>query len=573
MMNKILILFVLILFITGCETQTTTTSPSLRGVTRIKPTTPVPSSVSQHALVIGNSRYDYSQLRNTVNDATDIAQVLRTMDFQVTFKTNLNQRDMDNDIRDFGRRLSENQGVGLFYYSGHGARANGENYLIPIDNNRIGDERDLPYYAISANKILKTMQDARNHVNIIVLDACRDNPYKGIGKSANRGLARMESPSGSIIAFATTAGKIASDVSQNNRNGLYTSHLIGALKKAKQTNQRIDDMFMAVNEAVTRESGGAQEPWQQDSLKRPFCFGGCQEAKENAEIVRLRREKKDAERRAARLAAEIKAKENDQESIHVQQDFTMVVTQTRSRALLVGIDEYEAGYGAQSRGSKEDVRNMQRFIQKVWGYKNSEIKVLVDSKATKKAILRAFDNWLINGTRPGDRVFFYFGGHGHRILDKSGDEDDGYDETIIPVDGIQDHDSSIILDDDIAVRLKHLRGREVMMIVDSAFSGTITDGLARKKPNMLTYSASAANQVAFEDVENPDGGGVFTHIFLKGVEKQLADANHDGRITHAELLKYLQRESQAYCDRTKQCGAIPQLEIKPEKLGEDILTW
>jgi len=306
-MKKILTLIFLIFTLSGCET-TTDPSRSDRGLTRLKPSSTTPTKFSQHALVIGNAGYDYAKLRNTINDATDIAKTLREIGFQVTLKTNLNQRDMDNAIRQFGQRLSKNQGVGLFYFSGHGARAEGKNYLLPIDNSRIGSEMDLQYYAISANKVLKTMQKAINHINILILDACRDNPYRGVSKTINRGLARMDSPSGSIIAFATASGQTASDVSQNNRNGLFTSYLIKGLKRAYQTHQRIDDVFMAVSDAVTQESGGKQEPWQQDSLKKPFCFGGCpderlrlaaaakqkaeaqQQAQQSAEIERLKQE-------------------------------------------------------------------------------------------------------------------------------------------------------------------------------------------------------------------------------------------------------------------------------------------
>ncbi len=285
------------------------------------------------------------------------------------------------------------------------------------------------------------------------------------------------------------------------------------------------------------------------------------------------------------------------------------------RALLIGIDEYK--YVSPLRGSKEDVRAMKRFIQKVWHYKKSQIKVLLDSKATKKAILRAFDNWLIKGTRAGDRAFFYYSGHGYYVWDKSGDEDDGYDETICPVDTSLDS-SSMILDDEIEQRLKRLKNRRVTVIVDACHSGTVTRGLELKKSkrdlmvqktpvfksrsrglkqkpkefygftrslkpdgfvaseaNIIAYSAVAPNQVALVDVENPYGG-VFTHNFIKGVEKKLADANHDGKITHAELLEYTQVQSQAYCDRKpRQCkdGALtPQLSAPAKSLGEDVRT-
>lgn len=264
-----------ILLINACVTQATLDG---RGLQRLPPTpisTPINTNTAQVALVIGNGKYDYKPLRNTINDATDMKTVLESIGFKVIFKTNLNQGGMDKALRQFGSLLSKTKGVGFFYYAGHGARSGGHNYLIPIDNNRITVEDDLEYYAIDANKVLSTMQKARDNVNIIVLDACRDNPYVGASRSLKRGLTQMESPRGSIISFATSEGKTASDLSKNGRNGLFTSHLITALKIAYQTHQRVDDMFMAVNNAVTKESNGKQEPWQQDSLRIPFCFGGC----------------------------------------------------------------------------------------------------------------------------------------------------------------------------------------------------------------------------------------------------------------------------------------------------------
>ena len=285
------------------------------------------------------------------------------------------------------------------------------------------------------------------------------------------------------------------------------------------------------------------------------------------------------------------------------------------RALLIGIDEYQ--YVSPLRGSKEDVAAMKKFIKKVWGYKNYQIKVLVDRQATKKAILRAFDNWLIKGTKRGDRVLFYYSGHGYYVWDTSGDEDDGYDETLCPVD-TNLNSSSMILDDEMEQRLKRLKNRRVTVIVDACHSGTVTRGLELKKKkkdlivlktpvfnsrsrgikqkpkefsgfskslkpdgfvasegNLVAYSAVAPNQVALVDVEKPYGG-VFTHNFIKGVEKKLADANHDGKITHAELLEYTRAQSQAYCDRNRrQCkaGALsPQLAAPAKSLGADVRT-
>jgi hypothetical protein len=275
------------------------------------------------------------------------------------------------------------------------------------------------------------------------------------------------------------------------------------------------------------------------------------------------------------------------------------------RALLVGIDTYE--YVTPLRGSKNDVKDMRRFIQKVWGYQSSEIRTLLDKEATRENILNTFDEWLIKGTKRGDRVFFYYSGHGYYVYDEDGDEDDGYDETLCPVE-TQITANTMILDDEIQERLQRLKGRQVTVVIDACHSGSVTKNLAQRSAmpiikipvlksqrvfgppkslsrsmnaegfissegNVIAYSAVAPNQVALVDIEHPYRG-VFTHRFIQGVEKKRADSNHDGQVSHAELLEYTRRESQAYCERHKeQCTAgvlSPQLEAKPEILTKDV---
>ncbi|MCK5718188.1 MAG: caspase family protein, partial [Thiomargarita sp.] len=268
--------FLSVLFIlSACNIQTADTVQE-RGIV---PLLSNDTSTIQHyqALVIGNNQYDYSPLQNPVNDATDMARVLSEMGFEVTLKTNVKQKAMDKAINTFGRHLSENKGVGLFYFAGHGARVSGENYLLPINNNSIQTEDDLKYHAVAARKILKKMEDAT--LNIMILDACRNNPYQGTTRSLQQGLSRLDhanNSSGSIIAFATAPETQAFDSSLNGRNGLYTSHILKSLKNAYETHQRIDDMFMGVRNAVELESSGKQIPWYSASLRTPFCFGGCQ---------------------------------------------------------------------------------------------------------------------------------------------------------------------------------------------------------------------------------------------------------------------------------------------------------
>jgi len=283
-----------------------------------------------------------------------------------------------------------------------------------------------------------------------------------------------------------------------------------------------------------------------------------------------------------------------------------VPTLAQDRALLVGIDTYQ--YVSPLRGSKTDVEEMVQFIQKVWNYQSNQIRTLVDEQATRENILNSIDDWLIKGTQPGDRVFFYYSGHGYYIWDDNGDESDGYDETLCPVE-TKITSETMIRDDEIEARLRRLEGRKVMVVIDACHSGTVTRTLTKrkatstikipvlksqyffdepkpstrsiKKPDgfisssldVIAYSAVAPNQVALVDTENPYRG-VFTHRFIEGIEKKLADSNHDGQVSHAELLEYTRSESQAYCDRHKhQCTArklSPQLEAKPEVLAADV---
>ncbi len=267
-------LFIVFIFANGRVIAKSDLEIQQRGIKRVKST--ISYSLSQIALVIGNNQYEYSPLLNPVNDAKDMAQVLSNIGFEVILKTNLNQRGMEDAVYKFSQRLSKNQAVGLFYFAGHGAQIDGQNYLLPIDNKRLRDETDLKYHAIDADKVLEKMENAKTRLTIIILDACRDNPYQGGTRSLRRGLAHMQPSLGSIIAFATDKGETAADSSSGGHNGLFTKHLLEILQTAQQIHLRIDDMFMQVRNRVLKESEGAQEPWYLASLKEPFCFGGCQ---------------------------------------------------------------------------------------------------------------------------------------------------------------------------------------------------------------------------------------------------------------------------------------------------------
>ena len=147
--------------------------------------TVLPAGAAQRvALVIGNSQYESAPLANPVNDATDMAAALTRLGFTVILKKNASQEAMEEALEDFGNRLKRG-GVGLFFYAGHGIQANGANYLIPVGA-RLKKESDLKYRAIDAGRILDEMQNANNGTNIVILDACRDNPFSRSFRSAGR---------------------------------------------------------------------------------------------------------------------------------------------------------------------------------------------------------------------------------------------------------------------------------------------------------------------------------------------------------------------------------------------------
>ena len=179
------------------------------------------------ALVIGNAAYVSSPLLNPVNDAVAMAALLEKRNFDVTLLKNANQEQIETAIELFGRKLG-NGGVGLFSYNGHGMQIDGHNYLIPVGS-RINSERDVKYNAVNIGKVLGVMDDAGNRLNLVFLDACRDNPFARSFRTRTKGLAQMDSPSGTMISYATSPGSVAADGSGGAGNSIYTKNLIEQL--------------------------------------------------------------------------------------------------------------------------------------------------------------------------------------------------------------------------------------------------------------------------------------------------------------------------------------------------------
>ncbi len=217
------------------------------------------------ALVIGNKDYKVSPLKNPVNDAKAMARVLRACDFEVIIKTNANHRTMERAIRDFGKKFDKGS-TGLFYYAGHGMQVKGRNYLVPIGA-QIESQGDVQFETVDAGLVLAKMEDARNSLNIVILDACRNNPFSRGFRSSSPGLARMDAPTGSIVAYATAPGKLAAD--GEGKNGVYTKYLVQNIQRPGLT---IEQVLKNVRISVLAETSREQTPWESSSLAGNFYF-------------------------------------------------------------------------------------------------------------------------------------------------------------------------------------------------------------------------------------------------------------------------------------------------------------
>lgn len=221
------------------------------------------------ALVIGNNAYQTAPLKNPVNDAEDMGKVLSSMGFKVFLHRNADKRTLEESIRNFGRQLKSG-GVGLFYFSGHGMQVEGRNYLIPV-NAKIESEADIKYEAVDAGLVLGKMEDAGNQLNIVILDACRNNPFSRSFRNAATGLARMDAPTGSLIAYSTAPGAVAADGAE--RNGTFTKHLIRHLGTPNLT---VEQVLKRVRIDVAAETNQRQIPWESSSLMGEFYFSAAQ---------------------------------------------------------------------------------------------------------------------------------------------------------------------------------------------------------------------------------------------------------------------------------------------------------
>lgn len=230
------------------------------------------------ALVIGNASYRVGALKNPVNDAQAVAATLRALGFDVTQRENTTLIDLIESFRRFSTATQQAQ-VRVVFYAGHGVQVKGRNYLLPVDT-EIRAEDEVPAKSADLTEFLERLGAIKQGMNVVILDACRNNPFSGgeiVGPDGRRlkfrgatpsGLAPVEAPLGSMIAFSTAPNGIALD-NPKEKNSLYTKHL---LEHLQSPGLPVELLFKRVRLAVAKETGHVQVPWESSSLTGDFCF-------------------------------------------------------------------------------------------------------------------------------------------------------------------------------------------------------------------------------------------------------------------------------------------------------------
>lgn len=247
---------------------------SLEGVSRAPMTEPEAShqpsfnpEENRVALLIGNSAYaSIGPLKNPTNDTALMAETLRSVGFDVTVVNDADLASMKRAMLDFGRKLRGSTDVGLFYYSGHGVNAQGRNFLIPVDAS-VQSEDEVALESVDLNDFLRTMESSASRVNIVILDACRNNPFQSSFRSASRGLTMVAAPTGTYVAFSTAPGEVAED--GDGANSTYTKALAEAIRKPGLP---LEGTFKEVRRLVRQATRERQVTWDSSSIEGDFYF-------------------------------------------------------------------------------------------------------------------------------------------------------------------------------------------------------------------------------------------------------------------------------------------------------------
>lgn len=332
--------------------------------------------MSRHltALVIGNADYvDAGKLKNPVNDAMDISAQLEECGFTVATKLNCSYREMDQALKDFKKALKDSD-VGLFFFAGHGMQVDGDNYLAAVDTD-VSDELAAKHSSLALNKVIDVMEKADNASSIIVLDACRNNPFERAWSRSmsSRGLAPVYAPRGTLVAYATSPGQVASD--GRGRNGAYTAALLEHLATPDCS---IEGMFKRVRNTLSTATGGKQISWEHTSLAGDFFFNLSLGARIDEYADTSLRDKLfviNDKKASHRVIEGLKSHDWYRQNPAID-DFTAAVAGRASSDSLfvVGRNIYQAACG----GSRGSIAYLGNFMSRTTGMKPERRKALLD---------------------------------------------------------------------------------------------------------------------------------------------------------------------------------------------------
>ncbi len=330
------------------------------------------------ALVIGNESYRHlTSLNNPGSDARDMCALLKKLDYKTTCLINTpTRRELRDAIQQFTANAKDGSET-FFYYAGHGVQSHGENYLIPVEA-RIISEPDIDFEGVSLSYLLQSLAVARTSPNIIILDACRNNPFGSSSKLLiSQGLARVDPPVGTILAYATSPNKVAMD--GTGRNGLFTKHLLTHLAIPGFS---LDEMFRkiaaGVEEEATRTYSYEQVPYRSSSYSAKYCIAGCEDREKDKRLrdienqhSELNQKLEQAYQENARLKAQAQRGENDiaalekriarllqEDALKGQQDQNVLRDLEAARSQLSAVQEEQAQRMAIER---ENAKRMQEF--------------------------------------------------------------------------------------------------------------------------------------------------------------------------------------------------------------------
>jgi len=314
------------------------------------------------ALVIGNAAYvNIPALGNSTNDAKSMATILRKLGFQVIEVVDGSKAQMDKSVENLQDLLKGKQAVAMLYYAGHGLQLDWHNYMVPVDA-KLAQSSDVPKQTIDIETVIKSFKNASTRMNIIVLDACRDNPFAG--KASGKGLAQLDAPVGTFLAFATAPGNVAEDGDAESGNGLFTQYLLKELQKPA----RIEDVFKRVRLQVRQKSQGRQIPWDSSSLEDDFSFNDGNKHTFNPEDL-----VKEAKAREEKLRAQLEEAKKKELEIAKQEEL-------EKQRLAEAQRKRELEAQAQKQRDLEIAKQRELEAQKL-----AEAQKIKDSQARQKA--------------------------------------------------------------------------------------------------------------------------------------------------------------------------------------------